>query len=88
MLSTFTNSFYLDMSHVKPVHPETMRFLLSYYGFKDVDVLYSEKSKIPYDLPLLEGDSSIHNLVEFNNGINLLNGLIFGYQDYAFAGRK
>lgn len=88
MLSTFTNSFYLDMSHVKPVHPETMRFLLSYYGFKDVDVLYSEKSKIPYDLPLLEGDSSIQNLVEFNNGINLLNGLIFGYQDYAIAGRK
>jgi 2-polyprenyl-3-methyl-5-hydroxy-6-metoxy-1,4-benzoquinol methylase len=88
MLSTFSNSFYLDLSHVKPIHPETMRFLMSYFGYKDIEILYSEKTKIPYELPLLEGDSSIRNLKDFNNGINLLNGLIFGYQDYAIAGRK
>jgi 2-polyprenyl-3-methyl-5-hydroxy-6-metoxy-1,4-benzoquinol methylase len=88
MLSTFSNSFFLDLSHEKPVHPETMRFLMRYYGFRDVNIIYSEKSKIPYNLPVLQGDEHIANLQEFNDGINLLNTLLFGYQDYAVIGRK
>jgi len=88
MLSTFSNSFFLDMSHEKPVHPETMRFLMRYYGFRDVDIVFSGKSKIPYNLPVLQGDGHIANLQEFNDGINLLNTLLFGFQDYAAIGRK
>ncbi len=88
MLSTLSNSFYLDMSHERPVHPETMRFLMGYYGFNAVDIVFSKPSKIPYDLPVLEGDAHIQNLQAFNDGINLLNSLLFGYQDYAVVGRK
>lgn len=89
MLSTFSNSFYLDLSHIKPVHPETMRFLMEYYGFEAVEIRYSESSKIPYSLALLEaGEAQIPNLKTFNEGINLLNQLLFGYQDYIIIGRK
>lgn len=89
MLSTFSNSFYLDLSHVKPVHPETMRFLMEYYGFQEVEVKYSQSSKIPYSLALLEAkEGEIYNLKSFNEGINLLNDLLFGYQDYIIVGKK
>lgn len=89
MLSTFSNSFYLDLSHTKPVHPETMKFLMEYYGLEAVEIRYSESSKIPYSLPLLEArDEDIPNIESFNDGINLLNELLFGYQDYIVIGRK
>lgn len=88
MLTTFSNSFYVDLSHNKPIHPSTMEFLLEYFGFKDISVLYNEATKIQYDLPVLEGDSSIKNLTSFNDGIGLLNELLFGYQDYAICGKK
>lgn len=88
MLTTFTNSFYLDLSHIKPIHPETMKFLLQYYGFKDVKIEYNENSKINYQLPLLNADEHIQNIKEFNDGLNLISSILFGYQDYAVIGRK
>jgi O-antigen chain-terminating methyltransferase len=39
-LTTFSGAFYLDMSHIKPVHPEAVRFLLERAGFRDVRVIY------------------------------------------------
>ncbi len=88
MLSTFSNSFYLDLTHQKPIHPETMKFLLQYFGFKDIEIQYSRSSKVNYELPLLNSNQNIGNLKEFNDGINLLNSLLFGYQDYAIIGKK
>jgi 2-polyprenyl-3-methyl-5-hydroxy-6-metoxy-1,4-benzoquinol methylase len=87
VLSTFTNSFYLDPTHVKPVHPETFKFIMEYVGFRDVTIFYTKNSKIPYELPLLNGDN-IENLQDFNDGINLLNEFLFGSQDYAIIARK
>ncbi len=34
------NAFYLDPSHVKPVHPETLRFSLESIGFCEVAIRY------------------------------------------------
>lgn len=87
LLLTFTNAFYLDMSHTKPVHPETMRFLLESAGYLDIAVIYNEKSKIDYKLPLLNAEN-VKDLEGFNNGINQLNDLLFGYQDYTIVGRR
>lgn len=33
--------FYLDGSHVRPYPPETIKFLLEWYGFKDVKIAFS-----------------------------------------------
>lgn len=88
MLSTFTNAFYVDLSHNKPVHPETMKFLLSYYGYKEIGIVFNEASKINYKLPLLECNESVNNIKQFNDGINLLSDMLFGYQDYTVVGRK
>lgn len=86
-LSIYTNAFYMDPSHIKPVHPKTLEFFLKESGFKEIRVVYTEQSKVNYRLPLLEGEN-INNLSEFNDGINLLSDVIFGSQDYAVIAKK
>ena len=86
-LSTFTSSFYLDPSHVKPVHPETFKFMLEYVGFKEVEIVYTKSSQSGYRLPLLNV-SGASNLEEFNSGINCISDALMGSLDYAVIARK
>ena len=86
-LATYMNSFYLDPSHNKPVHPKTMEYYLRKVGFSEVEILFTEASRSGYRLPLLSG-KSVDNLEEFNNGINLVTDLLFGSQDYAIIAKK
>lgn len=86
-LSIYMNAFYIDPSHQKPVHPKTMEYLLKREGFQAVEILFTEKSKSSYRLPLLFSDT-VQNLGEFNDGINFLSDLLFGSQDYAVIARK
>ena len=85
-LSVFADSFYRDLSHVRPIHPDTMKFLLAATGFHDVEV----KSLAPVDpsmrVPPLQPEDP--TLASFNQGIERLNALLFGFQDYAVIGRK
>jgi SAM-dependent methyltransferase/molybdopterin converting factor small subunit len=85
-LMVFADSFYRDFSHVQPIHSDTMKFLLEAAGFRDVEV----KALAPVDpavrVPPLPGDDPA--LVLFNQGIERLNALLFGFQDYAVVGRK
>ncbi len=85
-LSTYTNSFYLDPSHVKPVHPKTLEYFLKKAGFSEIHVLYTEQSKVPYRFPLL--DTPQGNLAEFNDGINFMSDILLGSQDYAIIAVK
>jgi len=86
-LSIYTNAFYIDPSHVKPVHPKLLEFLLREAGFKKIEVVYTESSKVGYRLPLLDMKEAV-NISEFNDGINLLSDVIFGSQDYAIIATK
>lgn len=86
-LSVFTNAFYMDPSHTKPVHPKTLEYILKEAGFEDIELIFTESSKTGYRLPLLNM-AEAENLSEFNDGINCLSDLIFGSQDYAVIARK
>lgn len=86
-LSVFTNSFYMDPSHTKPVHPKTLEYILKDAGFENLELIFTEGSKVGYRLPLLD-ISEATNLSEFNDGINCLSDLIYGSQDYAVIARK
>lgn len=88
MLSTFSNSFYIDLSHIKPVHPQTLHYLLSYYGFKNIEIIYNEYSKLSNKLPNIASDIKIQNIEELNMGIDTINNLLFGYQDYTIVAKK
>ena len=85
-LSTYINSFYLDPSHSKPVHPKMLEYLLKKAGFRDIQVVLTEQSKTGYRLPLLAAVSD--NLAEFNDGVNFMSDIVFGSQDYAIIAVK
>lgn len=81
-LSIYVNAFYLDPSHIKPVHPETMRYLLKNSGFRDVDVIYTEASRPDITIPPIKGED------EFNHVMCKIQNMLFGSQDYAVVARK
>ncbi len=86
-LAIYTNAFYVDPSHNKPVHPRTIEYFLKQAGFSDISIIFTEHSKSKYRLPLLNGES-ISNLNEFNDGINCITDILFGSQDYAIIAKK
>ncbi|MCB2187598.1 MAG: methyltransferase domain-containing protein [Deltaproteobacteria bacterium] len=86
-LTTFSGAFYLDLTHIKPIHPEAARFLWRSAGLGDVEVIYL--SPYPPDHRLesfLESDEGLAGA--FNRNILRLNQLLYSYQDYAVVGRK
>ena len=86
-LATYTNAFYIDPSHTKPVHPLTLEYLLRQAGFKRIEIQYTEHSKLDYRLPLLNSEH-ISDLAQFNDGMNYLSDILFGSMDYAIIAEK
>lgn len=82
-LIVFTEAYFMDLSHVRMIHPYTIKFLLESEGFKESSIEYL--SKVGDDLRIPE----INELpTEFNKAINKLNDVVYGYRDYAIIGRK
>ncbi len=85
-LMTFASAFYLDPTHVKPIHPEAAGFLLESTGFKEVSVL--PVNPVPENLKLKPVGRMVSGSREINANLTRLNELIFGFQDYAVIGRR
>jgi len=90
---TATRTLYLDPSHVKLIHPETMRFLLESNGFEKIELQFLQPWPEEMKLSPLETSSTTDpTVVRFLEGLNQnfakLNDLLFGCQDYAVIARK
>ena len=85
-LMVFADSFYRDLSHTHPVHPETMDYVFRAMGFHEVEVRFSAPIPAWRRIPHIEVPGA--DLELFNQGIERLNWLIFGFQDFAVIGRK
>ena len=85
-------NFYVDLTHKRPIHPETMKFLLEYIGFRDIRVEFYEELPENIKLAKIETDNFSEELRRFievyNQNIDKLNNILFGAQDYAVIGRK
>lgn len=89
----FFESFVRDLSHVKPIHPETLQYLLQASGFSSVDIVYrapiAEAGRLRKVTPRPEhfGDTAPDQLTElvssFNSNVDRLNERMFSYQDFA-----
>ena len=89
----FFESFVRDLSHVKPIHPETLQYLLQASGFSSVDIVYrapiAEVGRLRKVTPRPEhfGDTAPDQLTElvssFNSNVDRLNERMFSYQDFA-----
>ena len=86
-LAMFTSNFYLDPTHVKPVHPLLLSYVLREAGFSEVQTIYTEASHAGSALPLIDSDG-IRNLEEVNRAIEQVSNLLYGSLDYAIIARK
>ena len=83
-LAIFTQSFYIDPTHNKPVHPYLLRYLAQKAGFQSVELLFTEKSRYPETIPEIQGEVT----EEFNRSMHVVSDFLFGSQDYALIARK
>ena len=89
----FFESYIRDLTHVRPVHPDTLKYLLIATGFQRVEIRY----RAPYPdadklqaLPLRAGaPTSVDDMIEtLNANVEKINRLLFTYLDYAAIGRR
>jgi SAM-dependent methyltransferase/prefoldin subunit 5 len=89
----FFESYIRDLTHVRPVHPDTLKYLLIATGFQRVDITY----RAPYPeadklqaLPSGTGaPTSMDDMIEtLNANVEKINRLLFTYLDYAAIGRR
>jgi O-antigen chain-terminating methyltransferase len=76
------------MTHVRPIHPETLQYLLRVSGCSEVQLRVSspvppEHRLQPADVPV-DSDPDLAALAtRVNETIDRLNALMFSFQDYA-----
>lgn len=92
-LSVFAKSFYMDLSHVKPVHPATIKFLMESAGFREVEFKFfsphSENDKLTkFEITDDMDEKNRKHLTLMNQNMDKINELLYGFQDYAVIGKK
>lgn len=81
------SEFNIDMSHIKPVHYKALEYLFKEARYQSVERFHTEQSLYPLKAMHIEGDG-ISNKDEFNQGIDYINSLLFGYRDYTLIAKK
>ena len=90
----FFDSYIRDITHVWPLHPETLKYLVLASGFTRADLEYrspvaarrspADQSRFP-----TASDASLADLAEtFNANVEKLNARMFTYLDYAVIGAR
>ncbi|MFP5317094.1 MAG: class I SAM-dependent methyltransferase [Acidimicrobiia bacterium] len=87
-LFVFAHAFYVDLGHLRPLHPLTLEFLAEMAGFSSVKVEYV--SPVPPDfrpekLPApVGGDGALDELVtSLEENFRRIDDILFGPQDFA-----
>ncbi|MFP4514016.1 MAG: class I SAM-dependent methyltransferase [Acidimicrobiales bacterium] len=82
-------SFYLDPTHLKPLHPQFLEFLVANRGFSEVEVRYvhpSEHRPLPHWPDGASSDDA--DAGEVDESLDHLNWALFGPLDYAIVARR
>jgi SAM-dependent methyltransferase len=85
----FLDVFLRDLTHDRPLHPDTLRFLAAAAGFSDVRV--ELRSPVPADVRLhtLPGSGLPPPVLKaLNENVERLNTLLFAPIDYALIARR
>jgi SAM-dependent methyltransferase len=96
----FFSSYIRDLTHVRPIHPETLQYLLRANGFERVSLRYSAPVPEHVKMKPIElsaevtgsAEPSARALVEtariVNANATILNNLLFTHLDYAAIGYR
>jgi SAM-dependent methyltransferase len=86
-LTVFSESFYVDPGHSRPIPPELLAFDLESAGFQVLEILYrspvEDADRLP---PLPEGSGALHDVLEAWR--SRLNNVLFSDRDYAALARR
>jgi O-antigen chain-terminating methyltransferase len=89
----FFESYLRDPTHVRPLHPETLQYLLRVRGFQRVELRFSSPVA-PADrlqsvvLPDARDSALADAVAVINDNTTRLNGWLFSFQDYAVVATK
>jgi O-antigen chain-terminating methyltransferase len=90
-VTALCRNFFRDPTHIWPLHPETLAFMMEMKGLKVEQIIY--RSPYPAEamlkpIPMADGLPARWNdvLQRFNDNIDRLNQLLFGHQDYCIVG--
>ena len=97
--SAFFHSYIRDITHERPLHPETLEYLVSASGFQSVHIRYlspyPDDFKLkPVPLPSQPSDGTAESsvafgvAVTFNENVEKMNHLLFADQDYAIIAER
>ena len=85
----FFESYIRDITHVRPLHPDTLKFLLIASGFQHVDIRYRSPYPEHDKLQPIGPNGSLGDVVEtLNANVERINRLLFTWLDYAAIGRR
>ncbi|MFN8059594.1 MAG: methyltransferase domain-containing protein [Vicinamibacterales bacterium] len=77
----FFQSYLRDLTHVQPVHPETLSYYLSATGFARVSIQF--RAPYPEHEKLQRVAGADAEAETFNHNVDKLNSLLFTHMDYA-----
>ena len=91
--SAFFGPYLRDITHERPLPPETLRFLLEASGFQRIELQFSSPADEDAKLRTVElpqpSPERIATLVKtFNANVDKINTLLFTFLDYAAIGQK
>lgn len=85
----FFESYIRDITHVRPIHPDTLQYLLVASGFQRVEITYSAPYPDGDKLQPVPATPSLGESINtLNANVERLNNLLFTWLDYAAIGRR
>jgi SAM-dependent methyltransferase len=85
----FFESYIRDITHVRPLHPDTLKFLLMASGFQQIEIRYRSPYPEHEKLQPIAPHDSLGDAVEtLNANVERINRLLFTWLDYAAIGRR
>ena len=83
---TASSYFYVDPTHIRPLHKDMIRFLAERSGFRDVQII--EANPVRYTQTLMHPVCLDGNQQVWDTNVDMLNRLLYGPQDYSVVGVK
>lgn len=87
-----SSNYFRDPTHVFPMHPDTMRYMMELSGLTNIEVRY--QSPVPDEAKLRSVPKSDYMPPDWayaveliNHNCEQLNTLLYGHQDYCIIGR-
>ena len=85
----FFESYIRDITHVRPLHPDTLKFLLIASGFQQIEIRYRAPYPQHEKLQPLQASAALGDSVDtLNANIEKINRLLFTHLDYAAIGKR